>query len=110
VRDDFDQAIDPPAAVLFLPGQCRCLRNGTDIEAGEIAIQKKMKQRLPPSVLHLLGDGGEVGMVLHMQIAHIQDEVPASVGAGRNNPITVGRHDQVDAVAHRKWVKPFRLD
>ena len=69
-----------------------------------------MQQRRVPAVLHLVFDGGEVGLVLHVLFADVEHRETALLEACRHLPVVVTSDKQPDVIVHPDHFLALVLD
>jgi hypothetical protein len=90
--------------------QRSCLGHCPHVEGTQVITQQEVEQGFPSPVVHLLSDGAEILVVLHVFIIDVQDKEPPLLKTSRHHPLFVGSHDQMDAVAGELNVDTFLLD
>ena len=86
------------------------LRDLSDLEGAQVIGKEEVEQVLKSSVVQIVLDALEIGVVLLVALAHLHDEEPAFIQPRRHHPIFVRGEDQVDIVRGRFRVHALALD
>ena len=69
-----------------------------------------MEQRLAPTVVHLIVDGGEVGVILLARVANIDDGEPSLIKRRGHEPILVAGYKQAHIVLYLDRLLGFEFN
>jgi hypothetical protein len=84
--------------------------DGSQVNFGKIEIEEMVEERFATTVVHLLKDGREVGMILLLFLSNVEDAKAAFVKTSGNVPLAVAAYQQANVVVHRDRIDSLELN